>query len=118
MFLVALGIDYNIFLMTRIREETVSTGTRRAARIGLRTTGAVITSAGLVLAGTFSVLAALPLTGLAEIGIAVGLGVLLDTFIVRSILVTALTLDIGRWMWWPSELFRVEDPLSTDSSHK
>ena len=108
-FLVALGIDYNIFLMTRVREEALRFGTRRAALIGLSATGGVITSAGLVLAGTFSVLATLPLTAFAEIGFAVAFGVLLDTIVVRSILVTAINLDVGRWIWWPSKLTAVRD---------
>jgi len=103
-FLVALGIDYNIFLMTRIREESIRSGTRRGALAALAATGGVITSAGLVLAGTFAVLGTLPLVEFTEIGFAVALGVLLDTIIVRSVLVTALTLDIGRHMWWPSAL--------------
>src|SRR6266545_4410984 len=107
-FLVALGIDYNIFLMTRVHEETKRFGTRRGALIGLAATGGVITSAGLVLAGTFSVLATLPLVAFAEIGFAVALGVLLDTIVVRSVLVTSLNLDIGRWMWWPSRLARTD----------
>ena len=89
-FLVALGIDYNIFLMTRVREEAARLGTRKGALIGLAATGGVITSAGLVLAGTFLVLATLPLTAFAEIGFAVALGVLLDTIVVRSVLVTAV----------------------------
>ncbi|WP_083459969.1 MMPL family transporter [Jiangella muralis] len=109
-FLVALGIDYNIFLMTRVHEEAKQHGTRRGALIGLAATGGVITSAGLVLAGTFAVLATLPVVAFAEIGIAVALGVLLDTLIVRSILVTALNLDIGRFMWWPSDLYRRSEP--------
>jgi RND superfamily putative drug exporter len=108
-FLVALGIDYNIFLMTRVHEEAKQHGTRRGALIGLSATGAVITSAGLVLAGTFAVLASLPVVAFAEVGIVVALGVLLDTIIVRSVLVTALNLDIGRWMWWPSRLAQVRD---------
>ncbi|NUT31583.1 MAG: MMPL family transporter [Hamadaea sp.] len=108
-FLVALGIDYNIFLMTRVREESARRGTRRGTLIGLAATGGVITSAGLVLAGTFAVLATLPLTAFAEIGFAVALGVLLDTIVVRSVLVTALNLDIGRHIWWPSRLTRVPD---------
>jgi RND superfamily putative drug exporter len=103
-FLVALGIDYNIFLMTRVREESARHGTRRGALIGLAATGGVITSAGLVLAGTFGTLATLPLVGFAEIGFAVALGVLLDTLVVRSVLVTALNLDLGRRIWWPSAL--------------
>jgi RND superfamily putative drug exporter len=103
-FLVALGIDYNIFLMTRVREEALVMGTRRGALVGLAATGGVITSAGLVLAGTFSVLASLPLTFLTQMGFAVAFGVLLDTIVVRSVLVTALNLDIGDRMWWPSRL--------------
>ncbi len=105
-FLVALGIDYNIFLMTRVREESLKLGTRRGALVGLAATGGVITSAGLVLAGTFSALGTLPIVFLAELGFAVALGVLLDTIVVRSVLVTALNLDLGRWMWWPSRLWR------------
>ena len=108
-FLVALGIDYNIFLMTRVREESAQHGTRRGALIGLAATGGVITSAGLVLAGTFAALASLPLVAFAEIGFAVAFGVLLDTLVVRSVLVTALNLDLGRWMWWPSKLMQVRD---------
>jgi RND superfamily putative drug exporter len=102
-FLVALGIDYNIFLMTRVREESIRSGTRRGALTGLAATGGVITSAGLVLAGTFAMLGTLPLVEFTEIGFAVAL---LDTIIVRSVLVTALTLDIGRHVWWPSRLAR------------
>ncbi len=105
-FLVALGIDYNIFLMTRIREEAVKSGTKRGALIGLAATGGVITSAGMILAGTFGVLGTLPVVGFAEIGFTVSLGVLLDTFIVRSILVTALAMDLDRRIWWPSKLGR------------
>jgi RND superfamily putative drug exporter len=105
-FLVALGIDYNIFLMARVREETVTHGTREGMLRGLAVTGGVITSAGIVLAGTFLVLAVLPLVFLTELGITVAFGVLLDTFLVRSILVPALTLDIGPKIWWPSSLSR------------
>jgi RND superfamily putative drug exporter len=103
-FLVALGIDYNIFLMTRVREESITSGTRPGMLTGLGATGGVITSAGLVLAGTFAMLGTLPLVILTEIGFAVALGVLLDTLVVRSILVTALTLDMGGRIWWPSRL--------------
>lgn len=103
-FLVALGIDYNIFLTTRIREEAGSHGTRQGVVTGLATTGAVITSAGLVLAGTFAALGTLPIVGFAEIGFAVALGVLLDTFVVRSVLVTSLFLDVGPKVWWPNRL--------------
>jgi putative drug exporter of the RND superfamily len=103
-FLVALGIDYNIFLTTRIREEAAHQGTRKGVVTGLAATGAVITSAGLVLAGTFAALGTLPMVAFAEIGFAVALGVLLDTFVVRSVLVTALFLDIGPKVWWPHRL--------------
>ena len=105
-FLVALGIDYNIFLMTRVREETIKSGTHRGMLAGLAATGGVITSAGLILAGTFATLGTLPLVILTEIGFTVALGVLLDTLVVRSVLVTALTLDVGRHVWWPSRLAR------------
>jgi putative drug exporter of the RND superfamily len=108
-FLVALGIDYNIFLMTRVREEAFDHGTRRGALVGLAATGGVITSAGFVLAATFAVLATLPLTFTTQLGIAVAIGVLLDTMIVRSVLVTALNLDVGRRMWWPSRLAQHPD---------
>jgi putative drug exporter of the RND superfamily len=114
-FLVALGIDYNIFLMTRVHEESKVHGTRRGALIGVAATGGVITSAGLVLAGTFAVLATLPVVAFAEIGIAVALGVLLDTIVVRSVLVTALNLDVGRHLWWPSALARQRDPEAPES---
>lgn len=113
-FLVALGIDYNIFLMTRVREEALRIGTRRGALVALSATGGVITSAGLVLAGTFAALATLPVVFLAELGFAVAFGVLLDTIIVRSVLVTALNLDLGRWMWWPSALWRTDGPTEED----
>jgi RND superfamily putative drug exporter len=117
-FLVALGIDYNIFLMTRIREESEHHGTRRGAVIGLAATGGVITSAGLVLAGTFAALGTLPLVAFAEIGIAVAIGVILDTIVVRSILVTALTLDLGRHIWWPSRLSKKPDVPLTEPGHE
>jgi putative drug exporter of the RND superfamily len=117
-FLVALGIDYNIFLMTRVREEAQQHGTRRGALIGLAATGGVITSAGLVLAGTFAVLGTLPMVAFAEIGFAVAFGVLLDTIIVRSVLVTALNLDIGRHMWWPSTLAAKPDPRPDQTTHQ
>ena len=103
-FLVALGIDYNIFLMARVREEAARNGTREGMLRGLAVTGGVITSAGIVLAGTFSVLAVLPLIFLTEIGFVIAFGVLLDTFLVRSVLVPALVLDIGPRVWWPSRM--------------
>jgi RND superfamily putative drug exporter len=103
-FLVALGVDYNIFLMARVREEAQRYGTRPGMLRGLAVTGGVITSAGIVLAGTFSVLASLPLVFLTEIGFVIAFGVLLDTFVVRSVLVPALVFDIGPKVWWPSTL--------------
>ncbi len=103
-FLVALGIDYNIFLMTRAREESIERGTRKGVLVALTTTGGVITSAGIVLAATFLVLGTIPLVFLAELGIAAALGILLDTLIVRSVLVTALNLDLGPAIWWPAKL--------------
>lgn len=103
-FLVALGIDYNIFLMTRVREESKKIGTRAAVIKGLTVTGGVITSAGVVLAATFGVLGLLPLVFLAELGFAVAFGVLLDTIVVRSLLVPALVKVIGPKVWWPSKL--------------
>ena len=109
-FLVALGIDYNIFLMTRVREEANRRDARHGALTALAATGGVITSAGFVLAATFAVLGTIPLTALTELGFTVAFGILLDTIIVRSVLVTALNLDLGHWMWWPAKLARKPDP--------
>ena len=105
-FLVALGVDYNIFLMSRVREESLVHGTRRGILRGLVATGGVITSAGLVLAATFAALGVIPILFLAQIAFIVAFGVLLDTFVVRSLLVPALSYDIGRAIWWPSRLWR------------
>nr|WP_217133589.1 efflux RND transporter permease subunit [Leucobacter chinensis] len=105
-FLVALGIDYNIFLMTRVREESLRHGTLEGISRGLAITGGVITSAGLVLAATFAALSVIPILFLVQIAFIVAFGVLLDTFIVRSLLVPALATDIGRAIWWPSRLSR------------
>lgn len=105
-FLVALGIDYNIFLMTRVREESVRIGTRRGVLVGLVVTGGVITSAGIVLAATFAALAVIPILFLAQLAFIVAFGVLLDTIIVRSLLVPALVHDIGNRVWWPSRKFK------------
>ncbi|BDZ53678.1 MMPL family transporter [Agromyces marinus] len=107
-FLVALGVDYNIFLMTRVREEAARHGTREGILRGLRLTGGVITSAGLVLAATFAALGVLPILFLAQISFIVAFGVLLDTFLVRTLLVPAASYDIGRAIWWPSRLSRRE----------
>ena len=105
-FLVALGVDYNIFLMSRVREEALVHGTRRGVLRGLTTTGGVITSAGVVLAATFAALMVIPLAFLVQIAFIVAFGVLLDTFVVRSLLVPALVIDIGPRAWWPSALAR------------
>jgi len=119
-FLVALGVDYNIFLITRAREETIKHGSHQGILRALAVTGGVITSAGIVLAGTFSVLAVLPLTFLTEIGFVVAFGVLLDTFLVRSVLVPAIALTVGDDFWWPSGLSkpggRREEPRAAQPS--
>ncbi|MBF0662310.1 MULTISPECIES: MMPL family transporter [unclassified Rhodococcus (in: high G+C Gram-positive bacteria)] len=107
-FLVALGIDYNIFLMTRVREETKKVGTRQGVLRALTVTGGVITSAGVVLAATFSALAVIPLLFLAQLAFIVAFGVLLDALLVRALLVPALSIDIGKKIWWPSALSRTE----------
>jgi putative drug exporter of the RND superfamily len=117
-FLVALGIDYNIFLMTRVREEAIKRDARHGAIVGMAATGGVITSAGCVLAGTFAVLATIPATFLTELGFAIAFGILLDTIVVRLLLVTALNLDVGRWMWWPSALARTPDPAPAELSQE
>ncbi|MCM3819562.1 MMPL family transporter [Streptomyces albidoflavus] len=109
-FLVALGVDYNIFLMSRVREETALHGTREGVRRGLTTTGGVITSAGVVLAATFAALGVIPLAFLAQIAFIVAFGVLLDTLVVRSLLVPALVRDIGPASWWPGALSRRAEP--------
>lgn len=105
-FLVALGIDYNIFLMTRVREEVAQRGHAQGVLAGLTSTGGVITSAGIVLAATFAVIGSMPMVTMAQLGILVGIGVLLDTFLVRTVLVPSLALDIGARLWWPSRLGR------------
>ncbi|MBE4737526.1 MMPL family transporter [Streptomyces caniscabiei] len=105
-FLVALGVDYNIFLMSRVREETLRHGTRQGVLRGLVSTGGVITSAGVVLAATFAALGVIPLAFLAQIAFIVAFGVLLDTLVVRSLLVPALVRDIGERAWWPGRAGR------------
>jgi RND superfamily putative drug exporter len=105
-FLVALGVDYNIFLMTRVREESMLHGTHRGIVRGLGKTGGVITSAGVVLAATFAALGVIPILFLAQIAFIVAFGVLLDTVLVRSLLVPAAAYDLGKIIWWPSKLWR------------
>ncbi|MER7914205.1 MMPL family transporter, partial [Streptomyces sp. NPDC096068] len=106
-FLVALGVDYNIFLMSRVREESLRHGVREGVRIGLTATGGVITSAGVVLAATFAALGVIPLAFLVQIAFIVAFGVLLDTLVVRSLLVPALVRDLGPKAWWPGALSRL-----------
>jgi RND superfamily putative drug exporter len=109
-FLVALGVDYNIFLMDRVREESRRHGTKEGALRALVATGPVITSAGLILAGTFAVLMTLPLDILLELGFTVALGVLLDTFLVRTLVVPAIVKLVGDASWWPARLRPPEEP--------
>jgi RND superfamily putative drug exporter len=109
LFLVALGVDYNIFLMSRVREEAARHGTVEGTKRGLAVTGGVITSAGVVLAATFAVLASLPLVMLIEVGILVAVGVLIDTLLVRSVVVPALTMSLGSRIWWPGKLRRTSE---------
>ncbi|MET7367694.1 MMPL family transporter [Streptomyces sp. NPDC005566] len=113
-FLVALGVDYNIFLMSRVREESLIHGTRQGVLRGLTTTGGVITSAGVVLAATFAALGVIPLAFLVQIAFIVAFGVLLDTLVVRSLLVPALVRDIGRVAWWPGALSREDREATAD----
>jgi RND superfamily putative drug exporter len=105
-FLVALGVDYNIFLMSRVREESLKHGTRPGILRGLGVTGGVITSAGVVLAATFAALGVIPIMFLVQLAFIVAFGVLLDTVLVRSLLVPALAYDLGRRIWWPGRLAR------------
>ena len=107
-FLVALGVDYNIFLMSRVREESIKHGTRPGILRGLGVTGGVITSAGVVLAATFAALGVIPIMFLVQLAFIVAFGVLLDTVLVRSLLVPALAYDLGHRIWWPSKLGRAE----------
>ncbi|OII63839.1 hypothetical protein BJP40_22875 [Streptomyces sp. CC53] len=108
-FLVALGVDYNIFLMSRVREESLRLGLREGVRVGLTTTGGVITSAGVVLAATFAALIVIPLAFLVQLAFIVAFGVLLDTLVVRSLLVPGLVRDLGRTAWWPGRLSRRQE---------
>ncbi len=103
-FLVALGVDYNIFLISRIREEAAFQETKEAVISGLEKTGGVITSAGLILAGTFGALMALPLETLFQIGFTVAFGLLIDTFVIRTLLVPAIAFKLGERNWWPSKI--------------
>ncbi len=115
-FLVALGIDYNIFLMTRVREESALHGTRPGVLRGLVATGGVITSAGVVLAATFAALAVIPILFLVQLAIIVAFGVLLDALVVRALFVPALVYDVGAKAWWPSKLARLERQVDAASA--
>ncbi len=115
-FLVALGIDYSIFLMTRVREESMKQGTHPGVLKGLSVTGGVITSAGVVLAATFAALGVLPLLFLAQIAFIVAFGVLLDTLVVRSLLVPALSYELGPRVWWPSKLWHTPDHADPETA--
>lgn len=117
-FLVALSVDYSIFLMTRAREEAHALGTKEGVLKALAVTGGVITSAGVVLAATFGALVVVPLLFLAQVAFIVAFGVLLDTLVVRSLLVPALTVEMGRWTWWPGPLFRRHDPEGVDDEER
>ncbi|WFP16823.1 MMPL family transporter [Citricoccus muralis] len=117
-FLVALGIDYNIFLMTRIREESLVHGTREGTLRGLSVTGGVITSAGVVLAATFAALVVIPIQFLLQLAIIVALGVLIDALIVRSFLVPALTIAMGDRIWWPAKIARLGPARAANSDAK
>jgi RND superfamily putative drug exporter len=108
LFLVALGVDYTIFLMTRAREEAGQLGHRRGVLHALTVTGGVITSAGMVLAATFAALSVLPLVPSVQMGVIVAVGVLIDTFLVRSLLIPALAVHLGPKIWWPSKLARAD----------
>lgn len=114
-FLVALGVDYSIFLMTRVREESIKQGTHPGILKGLSATGGVITSAGVVLAATFAALSVIPFLFLVQLSFIVAFGVLLDALVVRSLLVPSLSYDLGRVIWWPSKLYREQDHADAET---
>ena len=117
LFLVALGVDYNIFLVTRAREESVEHGSRRGMLRALTATGGVITSAGILLAAVFAVLGVLPLVVLAQIGVVIGVGVLLDTLLVRTVLVPAIAILMGDAFWWPRRVQPRRAVTSSPGAH-
>ena len=114
--LVALGSDYNIFLMSRVREESDRLGIHDGIQVASARTGTVITSAGVILAGTFAAMAIAPLRMLLQIGVTVALGVLIDTFIVRSMLVPAITALFGKWAWWPWHKRQVQPAAAAEEA--
>ncbi len=112
-FLIALGADYNIYIMSRVREETRTRGLVEGTRYAITRTGGVITSAGIILAGTFSVLTTFPLLDLFQLGFTVMLGILLDTFVVRAVMVPAIVMKLGELNWWPSKTPRATEQVAT-----
>jgi RND superfamily putative drug exporter len=112
--LVALGMDYNIFLMGRVREERTRWGMRRGTYRAVSATGAIITSAGIIMAGTFAAMTSSVVVGLRQLGVAVSVGVLLDTFIIRTALVPAIAVLLDRWNWWPGAQSRRGDTRLPD----
>ncbi|PJB51981.1 hypothetical protein CO101_00050, partial [Candidatus Berkelbacteria bacterium CG_4_9_14_3_um_filter_39_23] len=102
--LVALGADYNIFLSSRIKEESRISDPLTGIKVASEKTGAIITACGIILAGTFATMAFAPLRMLSQVGLAVAVGILLDTFVVRAILVPAIATLLGKWNWWPSKV--------------
>ncbi len=115
-FLVALGIDYSIFLFGRVKEEVSYNGMREGVHVAVATTGAIITSAGMILSGTFAALMSGQIAGLREMGFAVAVGVLIDTFVVRTVLDPALATLFGRWTWWPGKVPKATGPRRANSS--
>ncbi len=114
-FLVALGIDYSIFLMGRVKEEVAQHGVREGVHVAVSATGGIITSAGIILAGTFAAMMSGEIKGLQEIGFAVSFGVLIDTFVVRTMLVPAITTMLGRWAWWPGGVPQAKDQQAAEA---
>lgn len=112
--LIALGADYNIFLSSRIREESVKLGILEGIRTASSRTGGIITACGIILAGTFATLMFAPMQLMAQVGVAVAIGILIDTFIVRALLVPAIATLVGRWNWWPSKLGRGAEDVAGD----
>jgi len=98
---MSLGMDYNIFLMGRVKEETAENGTRLGVQRAMERTGGIITSAGIIMAGTFAAMLSSSLVGLVQLAFAITLGVLLDTFVIRTTLVPAIAMLLGHWNWWP-----------------
>ena len=112
--LIALGADYNIFLSSRIREESGKLGILEGVRVASSKTGGIITACGIILAGTFATLVVAPMQLMVQVGVAVAIGILLDTFIVRALLVPAIATLVGRWNWWPSKLGRKGPGTATE----